>query len=361
MVSVLVILDGGSEPVRAGRPTSLERARTPALDALAAGGELSRLETSPPGLPVGSEVAIAVLLGQVPKGRVARGPLEAAACGIDVPAGATAWRVDVVERGRRAGARGTAAAADALRAAAPGHMVHRLAGHRLLVVGRGRLPDAVSAPAYVVWPDGEILPPCLGPETVFVAARGAAAGVACTLGARVVVPDGATGGPDSDLAAKAASARAAIDAGIERVVIHVGGADEAAHLRDPDLKVAVLERADRELIAPLAQAVATAGGELRVCPDHGCDPVTGEHDGAPVPCLTASTDATDAADAAVVGAGERRLFGIGTRYRSSVSPQAGTASNSRRLTERAVTDCPLITLTGADRPLLGLTRTEVAA
>ena len=28
------------------------------------------------------------------------------------------------------------------------------------------------------------------------------------------------------------------------------------------------------------------GAALTVCPDHGCDPVTGEHDASPVPCAT---------------------------------------------------------------------------
>jgi len=68
-------------------------------------------------------------------------------------------------------------------------------------------------------------------------------------------------------------------------VVHVGAPDEAAHARDRAAKVAAIERADRELIAPLADAVRRAGGTLRVCPDHGCDPRTGLHDDAPVPCL----------------------------------------------------------------------------
>jgi 2,3-bisphosphoglycerate-independent phosphoglycerate mutase len=122
-------------------------------------------------------------------------------------------------------------------------------------------------------------------STVVVAAPGAAAGAARLMGARVVVPAGATGGTDTDMAAKAAGAAAAIAAGAARVVVHLAAPDEAAHERDPDLKVAAIERADRELVAALADAVRRAGGTLRVCSDHGCDPRTGEHDGAPVPCL----------------------------------------------------------------------------
>jgi 2,3-bisphosphoglycerate-independent phosphoglycerate mutase len=108
--------------------------------------------------------------------------------------------------------------------------------------------------------------------------------VAALLGARVVVPDGATGGPSTQLEAKADAALAALAAGAPRVVVHVGGADEAAHVLDAAGKVAFLERADRELIAPLAAALRH--GTLRVCPDHGCDPATGAHDADPVPHLT---------------------------------------------------------------------------
>jgi 2,3-bisphosphoglycerate-independent phosphoglycerate mutase len=101
----------------------------------------------------------------------------------------------------------------------------------------------------------------------------------------VVIPPGATGGPDTDLPAKTAAALAALDGGARRVVVHVGAADEAAHERDAAGKVAALERIDAELVAPIARAVREAGGSLAVCPDHGCDPVTGAHGDQPVPCL----------------------------------------------------------------------------
>jgi 2,3-bisphosphoglycerate-independent phosphoglycerate mutase len=318
VVKVRVILDGASEPRRDGAPTSLERARTPVLDELATAGDLARLRTTPDGLPAGSEVAIPVLLGWIPAAPVGRGPIEAAARGIAVPAGAGVWRVDVVDGSRRADADGTRRAAQGLSAAAPAHAVHRLHGHRLLVVGPSPLPSAARVAPLVAWPDGEDIPRCLDGRTVVIAARGAAAGIAALMGAAVVVPDGATGGPDSDLEAKAASARDAIDRGFADVVVHVGGADEAAHARDARGKAAFLERADRELLAPLADAVRTAGGSLQVCADHGCDPATGRHDAEPVPSVT--------------------------------WPGTG-GGRPRRLTERDV----------AAAPLIDLTRTAVAA
>lgn len=317
-MNVLVILDGASEPRRGAEPTSLERARTPVLDALARTGELTRLRTTPDGLAPGSEVAIPVLLGWVPPGPVARGPIEAAAHGIAVPAGSSAWRVDVFDGADRAGADATQRAAEALGIGAPDHRIHRLLGHRLLLVGPPPLPAVACVAPLVAWPDGEPVPRRLDSSTTVIAARGAAAGIARLMGADVVVPDGATGGPDSDLAAKAAQARAAIAAGVARVVVHAGGADEAAHGRDRQAKVAFLERADCELIAPLADAVGAAGGTLQVCADHGCDPTTGRHDAEPVPSLTWPA-----------GAGDR----------------------PRRLSERDAAGCPLI----------DLTRTAVAA
>jgi len=65
----------------------------------------------------------------------------------------------------------------------------------------------------------------------------------------------------------------------------VGAPDEAAHERDAEAKVASIEAADALLLAPLAAALRARGGNLRVCPDHGCDPATGRHDDTPVPCL----------------------------------------------------------------------------
>jgi 2,3-bisphosphoglycerate-independent phosphoglycerate mutase len=314
VVEVLVILDGASEPLNGGAPTSLQRGHTPALDALAARGRLSRLRTVPAGLPVGSEVAIPVLLGWTPAAIVDRGSVEAAAHAIEVPAGSRAWRVDVLGADGRGDPAAALQAQQALRDGAPAHDIHLLAGHRLLVVGDPPMPDAVRIAQLRVWPEGGALAPVLDDTVVVIAARGAAAGAARLMGARVVVPDGATGGADSDLSAKAASAETAIAAGAERVVVHVGGLDAAAHALDADLKVAVLERADRELIAPLAAGVRTAGGSLRVCADHGCDPRTGAHTADPVPCVDWPGTGVD---------------------------------HHRRLTEDAVISAPLIDLTTA--------------
>jgi 2,3-bisphosphoglycerate-independent phosphoglycerate mutase len=285
VVEALVILDGAGEPLGPS-PTSLERARTPALDALGREGALSRLGTVAPWLAAGSEAAIPALLGWTPPSPVDRGAVEAAAHGIAPADAERAWRVDVVAGPHgRAGAAEVDAAAARLAAEASDHAVHRLAGHRLLLVGPPPLPAAARAAGLRAWPEGVVPPRILDDDVIVIAAAGAAAGIGRLLGAAVIVPAGATGRPGSDLRAKADAARGAIEAGARRVVVHVGGPDEAAHERDPEAKVAAIEAADAQLIGPLAGAVREAGGTLTVCPDHGCDPATGEHDAAAVPCL----------------------------------------------------------------------------
>ena len=136
-----------------------------------------------------------------------------------------------------------------------------------------------------VWADGARLPRALDDTTVVVAARGAAAGCACLLGAALVVPPGATGDVDTDLHGKARAAVDAIERGARRVVVHVGAPDEAAHRRDATAKAQALEALDAALLAPLSDAVARAGGTLAICPDHGTDPLDGTHDAGAVPAL----------------------------------------------------------------------------
>lgn len=291
MVAVLLILDGASEPLRAARPTSLERARTPELDALAACATPARVRTVPPGLPAGSETAIPTLLGWAPTGPIDRGLIEAAARAAEPPPGHRAWRIDAVDaHGGRAGDDATAQVAERLRRMAPRHRVVPIGGHRMLLTGPPPLPVA-PGPGLRVWPAGAAPRRVLDAGTVMVAAAGAAAGLAQLMGARILVPDGANGRLDTDLAAKGACAAREVRGGAARVVVHVAAPDEAAHLRDATAKVKAIERIDRELVPRLVEAVMAVGGTLRVCADHGCDPSSGLHDDAPVPALAWSPGA----------------------------------------------------------------------
>ena len=275
MVDVLVIPDGAGEP-------ALRAARMPVLAALAREGSVLRVATTPEGCPAGSETGIPALLGAPPERRVSRGLVDAAAHGIEVPPGMSAWRADLVYgNGRRASVR---QARDVCAHLRPG--AHAIGGHRLLLVAATRPGDRrLLGLRARVWPDGERLRGPLPEETTLVCARGAAAGCGRLLGARVVIPDGATGDVDTDLRAKAHAAIAAIAGCAARVVVHVGGPDEAAHRRDLAAAAGALERMDAELLAPLREVVAVHGGRLVVCPDHGTDPATGAHDARPVPAI----------------------------------------------------------------------------
>ena len=94
MKYLLVIPDGAADEPQdsLGGRTPLEAARTPAMDALAARGQVGRADHVPPSLPPGSEVACMSLLGYDPLTYfTGRAPLEAAAQGITL--GPNDWAV----------------------------------------------------------------------------------------------------------------------------------------------------------------------------------------------------------------------------------------------------------------------------
>ena len=143
VVDVLVILDGASEPLRGGEPTSLERARTPALDGLAREGALSRVRTIAPGLPPARR-------RRSPRCWAGRRPRRSTAARSRRRRTASRLgrgRAGLADRrrrrgGRRAGAAESVVPPTALRCRRAGHAVHRLAGHRLLLVGRAAVARA---------------------------------------------------------------------------------------------------------------------------------------------------------------------------------------------------------------------------
>ncbi|MBA4039934.1 MAG: phosphoglycerate mutase [Planctomyces sp.] len=99
---VVIIADGASDQPLAelGGRTPLEAAQTPALDALARRGAVGTAGTTPPGWQAGSDVCSMCLLGYDPREyHTGRAPLEAAAIGLDPPAGAHLYRVNLVSVG----------------------------------------------------------------------------------------------------------------------------------------------------------------------------------------------------------------------------------------------------------------------
>jgi 2,3-bisphosphoglycerate-independent phosphoglycerate mutase len=284
---MLLILDGAAEPVWPW-PSTLEEADTPALDALCNLGTVARIATTPPGLAAGSEIGIPALLGAPPDRPVARGLVEAAAAGIDVPAGAGAWRVDLHHAdGRRSVTAEALLLKPEVDDLLPDHKVLHLKGHRLLAVGEERPEiDMVASLHAHVWDDGAALPRILDERTVVICAPGAAAGCGRLLGARVITPQGASGDVGSDLWAKTRAALAALPEA-DTVVVHIGGADEAAHHMDRVGKKAMLEAADQDVVRPLARAARDANAVLAVTSDHATCVQTGRHDDQPVPIAVA--------------------------------------------------------------------------
>lgn len=125
-----------------------------------------------------------------------------------------------------------------------------------------------------------------------IAGAALARGLSECLGMATPVVDGATGDLDTDLDAKARAAIAAIDDPTrDFVFVHVQGANEASHLRDPKKKVFVVEEVDRKLITPLARRLESEPKwRLLVATDHvtatGSDsPAVGN-----APVLLAGTD-----------------------------------------------------------------------
>ena len=85
--TVILIGDGmGDLPIaELGGKTPLEYVDTPAMDFVAANGELALLKTVPDGFPPGSDVANLSLLGYRPEEFYSgRSPLEAASMGVDL-------------------------------------------------------------------------------------------------------------------------------------------------------------------------------------------------------------------------------------------------------------------------------------
>ena len=129
--------------------------------------------------------------------------------------------------------------------------------HRLLPLEPGGLPLSAA---------------CIGGDRTVM-------GIASALGASVIRRRGMTANVDTDLGLKFDCAAESLKEH-DLVIVHVKGADIAAHDRRPDLKVAFLERLDRELGAlierlkqPIRVAVTADHATLSEVGAHGADPV----------------------------------------------------------------------------------------
>jgi len=95
---LFLVADGmGGWPGEIGGGTAMEAAPTPVMDALAAAGVTGTARTIPPGMPPGSDVANMALLGFDPATHhTGRGPIEAAAQGLELAPDDLVWRCNLV-------------------------------------------------------------------------------------------------------------------------------------------------------------------------------------------------------------------------------------------------------------------------
>lgn len=327
MRTVLVILDGLADEAAPGGRTPLHAAATPHMDRLAAAGTIGRFLPIPPGMRAGSEVGVPSCLGLDPDPAAGRATLEALGRGLELPAGTTAVRCTAVHLTGAFGAPGTVVRAvadpratfDAIAALGPApadgvqlaadpdgrHLClldgpagpetappHDLVGLPIALGGTPlradfwadlarRLPGDLA-----LWPWGGPVrravsaPTGASPFGAVVTAVDVVRGIARRHGLETPHVAGATGRPDTDLAAKARAALAAL-AHHRRVAVHVEAADMAAHALDPAAKSAFIARVDRELVG----ALAAGPDDLRVLVtgDHGTSSRTGRHLDGPVP------------------------------------------------------------------------------
>lgn len=97
-------------------------------------------------------------------------------------------------------------------------------------------------------------------------------GLGCAVGLKPVKPLRATGETDTDLAAKCRAALCCAQKG-EFVYLHLNGADEASHRKDPAEKRCFLEKAAFQCLIPLLKSNVA----VRITADHATSPVTGKH------------------------------------------------------------------------------------
>lgn len=120
--------------------------------------------------------------------------------------------------------------------------------------------------------------PCFPEPAAVVCGTTIVKGIARLLQMELVEVPGGTGDVDTDLRGKVQAALLAAKSSAF-VLLHINGADEAAHRRDAAQKKQFLQQVDRLVLAPLLQS----GHKISVIADHGTDPADGSHLGFPQP------------------------------------------------------------------------------
>lgn len=303
MKTLLVIIDGAADlPDGEYRGlTPLQAAEIPVTDAVVSASVTGRLITSPDGHPPGSETAILSILGygcrQPVKGRAW---FEALGLGMKVAPDTTVWRCNIVKTSA-AGQVADPMPQDVSRgeaerligsASVSAHVVSAtyIGGFNGLVLTDNSYPMHAYPSPYDAMRNGTAarpfpeLPSCLwlwSPSQAIelplfplkgavIAATPLVKGIGTALGLKIVDVAGATGDCTTALEAKAEAAIRALDRdNMEFVMVHVEGADMAAHQGSFDLKKMFLEEIDHRLIAPLWQWVTKKDDVIMaLLPDH---------------------------------------------------------------------------------------------
>lgn len=107
-------------------------------------------------------------------------------------------------------------------------------------------------------------------------------GLGLSVGLEKAEVPGATGDFDTDMRAKADRALEELDDD-RMVFLHVEATDEAGHEGDPELKVEMIERFDREIAGPVADALENRDFRIAMGPDHYTPVQERTHVDTPVP------------------------------------------------------------------------------
>ncbi len=160
-------------------------------------------------------------------------------------------------------------------------------------VAKGKLPaNVVLARGAGMEPDIESFEKKYGIKGACVSATSLIMGVCRAVGMDVIEIPGANGHVDSDIGKKA---NAAIDAlkKYDFVFLHIKGTDEASHDGKFDAKKKMIERVDREVIAPILKKVDLANTTVVLTADHSTPLSLKQHSADPVPVAILGDVRTD--------------------------------------------------------------------
>lgn len=128
-----------------------------------------------------------------------------------------------------------------------------------------------------------------GVRGVMITAVDLLRGIAALVGWPRIEVAGATGYLDTDYAAKGRAAVAALR-DHDLVCVHIEAPDEASHEGRPEAKIEALQQIDRKIVAPLLDALRSAGEHrILVTPDHPTFCRTKKHTHGVVPFAMAGT------------------------------------------------------------------------